>query len=187
MANERLDAAGYEYIGMDHFALPDDALAIANRSGRLHRNFQGYSTQPDCDVIGLGASAISRIGTCYAQNARSLNDYKNRIEQDTLATVRGIELSRDDVIRRAIIMAIMCQGEVDKSAFEIAHLVDFDVYFSIELQLLEQFNESGFVSLSANRIVVTPLGRRKALRSIGSVFDSHLQRSQQRNTYSKVL
>jgi len=187
LANERLDSAGYEYIGMDHFALPDDELAMANRSGLLHRNFQGYSTQPDCDVIGLGASAISRIGTCYSQNARDLKEYKNRIEQNSLATMRGIELSRDDVIRRAIIMAIMCQGEVDKGSFEIAHLVDFDDYFSVELERLQQFVTKGFVTLSANRIIVTPLGRRKALRSIGSVFDCYLQRSQQRNTYSKVL
>ncbi|MCL4134633.1 UNVERIFIED_CONTAM: hypothetical protein GTU68_042015 [Idotea baltica] len=187
LANERLDSAGYDYIGMDHFALPDDELAVANRSGRLHRNFQGYSTQPDCDVIGLGASAISRIGTCYSQNARNLKEYKNRIEHNSLATIRGIELSRDDVIRRAIIMAIMCQGVVDKGSIEIAHLVDFDQYFNTELQMLQRFVADNLVSLSANRIVVTPLGRRKALRSIGSVFDSHLQRSQQRNTYSKVL
>lgn len=187
LANERLDAAGYDYIGMDHFALPEDKLAIAHRSGRLHRNFQGYSTQPDCDVIGLGASAISRIGTCYSQNARSLKEYKNRIEQNSLATIRGIELSRDDVIRRAIIMAVMCQGEVDKGSIEIAHLVDFDKYFSTELQMLQRFVDDSFVTLSEERIVVTSLGRRKALRSISSVFDNHLQRSRQRTTYSKVL
>lgn len=186
LANKRLDAAGYDYIGMDHFALPDDELSIANRSGQLHRNFQGYSTHPECDVIGLGVSAISRIGTCYSQNTRSLKEYKNRIEKNSLATTRGIELTRDDVVRRAVIMALMCQSEIDKAAFETAYLINFDEYFANELRMLQLFVDIGFVSLGQRHISVTPVGRRKALRSISSVFDCYLQRTQQRNTYSKV-
>ena len=104
--------AGYHYIGMDHFALPTDALAIARQEGRLHRNFQGYSTQPDCDLIGLGVSAIGRVGATYSQNAKTLAEYCNHLDQGRLPVVRGLALNRDDLARRAVIMALMCQGEV---------------------------------------------------------------------------
>ena len=104
--------AGYVYVGMDHFALPNDALAVAKRQGRLHRNFQGYSTQPDCDLIGLGVSAIGRIGATYSQNAKTLEEYCDLLEQGRLPVVRGLALSRDDLARRAVIMALMCQGQI---------------------------------------------------------------------------
>ncbi|MFM6990737.1 MAG: oxygen-independent coproporphyrinogen III oxidase, partial [Rhodoferax sp.] len=105
-----LTEAGYEYVGMDHFALPDDALAVAKRQGRLHRNFQGYSTQPDCDLIGLGVSAIGRMGVTHGQNAKTLPEYYDLLSQNRLPVVRGVSLSRDDLVRRAVIMGIMCQG-----------------------------------------------------------------------------
>lgn len=187
MANDLLDAAGYEYIGMDHFALPEDELAYAHRAGRLHRNFQGYSTQADCDLIALGASAISRVGSCYAQNLRGVNEYSDRVAQGVLPTLRGIELSRDDILRRSLIMAIMCQGEVDKSSIEIAHLIDFDSYFEQELAELEPMAVLGFVELSDKLVTVTASGRRKALRLIAGVFDRYLQDQNTRNRFSRVL
>ena len=117
--------AGYVYIGMDHFALPNDALAVAKRQGRLHRNFQGYSTQPDCDLIGLGVSAIGRIGATYSQNAKTLEEYCDLLDQGRLPVVRGLALSRDDLARRAVIMALMCQGQILFESIELAWLLDF--------------------------------------------------------------
>ena len=187
IANDRLDAAGYEYIGMDHFALPDDSLANAHRNGLLHRNFQGYTTQPDCDLVALGSSSISRIGSCYSQNLKGVNEYIDRISQGILPTQRGVELTRDDILRRALIMAIMCQGEIDKVTFEISYLIDFDTYFSEELIALEPLMQLGLVSLAPHRIVVTPEGRRKALRLISACFDRYLRDQQSRSRYSKVL
>jgi oxygen-independent coproporphyrinogen-3 oxidase len=110
---------------MDHFALPNDALAVAKRQGRLHRNFQGYSTQPDCDLIGLGVSAIGRIGATYSQNAKTLEEYCDHLDQGRLPVVRGLALNRDDLLRRAVIMALMCQGQVLFESIELAHLIDF--------------------------------------------------------------
>lgn len=109
------DAAGYVYVGMDHFALPNDALAIAKRQGRLHCNFQGYSTQPDCDLIALGVPAIGRVGATYSQNAKTLAEYYDHLDQGRLPVVRGLALSRDDLVRRAVIMALMCQGSCSSS------------------------------------------------------------------------
>jgi oxygen-independent coproporphyrinogen-3 oxidase len=116
------EAAGYDYIGMDHFALPNDALAVAKRQGRLHRNFQGYSTQPDCDLIGLGVSAIGKVGATYSQNAKSLEEYQDLLDQGHLPVVRGLAVSRDDLLRRAVIMALMCQGEVLFESIELDRL-----------------------------------------------------------------
>src|SRR5206468_6142138 len=130
-------SAGYVYIGMDHFALPGDALAVAKRQGRLHRNFQGYSTQPERDLIGLGVSAIGRIGTTYAQNAKTLEEYCDHIDQGRFPVVRGLALTRDDLLRRAVIMALMCQGEVLFEAIDEAWLVDSRDYFAAELEQLE--------------------------------------------------
>lgn len=186
LANERLDAAGYENIGMDHFALPDDELSVAKRQGLLHRNFQGYSTQPDCDVIGFGASSISRIGESYSQNARSVKEYSDCIEKNNLATIRGIELSRDNVIRRAAIMALMCQGMLDKRLIEAENSIIFDRYFSKEILILKDYEKNGFVDLTQDLIQVTTTGRRQMLRSIGSIFDRYLQSNQQRDAYSRI-
>lgn len=121
--------AGYVYVGMDHFALPDDDLAIAKRQGRLHRNFQGYSTKPDCDLISLGVSAIGRVGATYSQNAKTLEEYYDYLDQGRFPVVRGLALSRDDLVRRAVIMAIMCQGEVDYESIELAYMINFKEYF----------------------------------------------------------
>ena len=138
-----LTEAGYVYIGMDHFALPGDALAVAKRQGRLHRNFQGYSTQPDCDLVALGVSAIGRVGATYSQNAKTLEEYYDLLDQGRLPVVRGLALTRDDVLRRAVIMAIMCQGRVDFESIGSAHLVDFARCFAAELEALAPLAGAG--------------------------------------------
>src|SRR6185295_15808091 len=126
--------AGYVYVGMDHFALPNDSLAVAKRQGRLHRNFQGYSTQPDCVLIGLGVSAIGRVGATYSQNAKTLPEYYDALRNGRFPIVRGLALERDDLIRRAVIMAVMCQGWVEFESIELAHLVRVQSYFAAELR-----------------------------------------------------
>jgi oxygen-independent coproporphyrinogen-3 oxidase len=117
---DAFDEGGYVYVGMDHFALPDDALAVAKRQGRLHRNFQGYSTQPDCDLIALGVSAIGRIGSTYSQNAKTLEEYYDALDQGRLPIVRGLAVNRDDLLRRSVIMALMCQGRVHYESIELS-------------------------------------------------------------------
>ncbi|MEM6985729.1 MAG: oxygen-independent coproporphyrinogen III oxidase [Pseudomonadota bacterium] len=176
IAYEHLIDAGYVYIGMDHFAVPEDKLAKALTTGCLHRNFQGYTTQPECDLIGLGASAISRVGMTYSQNHRDIKTYTACVARGTLPTLRGIGLSHDDLVRRSVIMAIMCHGFVDKLVVEDAYMLDFDVYFARELRALGPLSQKGFVILTPDSIEVTQRGRHRALQLIGSVFDNHLTR-----------
>jgi len=178
--------AGYTYIGMDHFALPDDSLAVAKRQGRLHRNFQGYSTQPDCDLIGLGVSAISRIGATYSQSAKTLEEYNDALNQRQFATVRGLELTRDDLVRRAVIMALMCQGRVEFESVDVAHLVNFRQTFATELETMRALQASGLVEILPDAIEVTPLGW-YFVRSIAMVFDRHLQADRARDHFSRVI
>jgi len=181
-----LSEAGYVHIGLDHFAKPDDELSVAYRNGRLHRNFQGYSTHADCDLLAVGVSAISKIGPCYAQSVRTLDDYYDLLEQGRLPVMRGIELTRDDLARRAIIMALMCQGEVSIESIEIAHLLDFRRYFAPELAELQRFASLGLVNLAADWISVTPRGR-LVVRAICMVFDKYLRAEQTRARYSRVI
>ena len=186
LAINRLTAAGYVYIGMDHFAKPDDELAVAQRQGRLHRNFQGYSTRPDADLLGLGVSAIGRIGPTYNQNAKALDDYYAMLDQDALPVMRGLELTADDLARRAIIQALMCQFCVSLESIELAHLLDFGKAFATELAELRRFADDGLVELSDEWIRVTPRGR-LLVRSICMVFDRYLRERERRATYSKVI
>jgi len=179
-------AHGYVYIGMDHFALPDDALAQAKRLGRLHRNFQGYSTHPDCDLIGLGVSAISRVGPTYSQNHKLLDDYYDALGQGHLPVARGLVLSRDDLVRRAVIMALMCQGRVDFESIELAHLIRFGDYFRVELGQLAEFEALGLVSVRSDAIDVSTSGW-FFVRAIAMVFDRYLQGEQQRERFSRVI
>ena len=180
------DEAGYVYVGMDHFALPEDALAVAKRQGRLHRNFQGYSTQPDCDLIGLGVSAIGKVGATYSQNAKTLEDYEDLLDQDQLPIVRGLGVSRDDLLRRAVIMALMCQGEVLFESIESAHLIDFRSYFGAELERLEIMQDDGLVELSDTAIRVTQMGW-FFVRGVAMVFDKYLQADRNRARFSKII
>lgn len=180
------EKAGYVYIGMDHFALPEDALAVAKRQGRLHRNFQGYSTQPDCDLIALGVSSIGRVGATYSQNAKTLDDYYDILNHGNFPVVRGLALTRDDLVRRAVIMAIMCQGSLQFEAIELAHLIDFKRYFAAELETLKALQEQGLVEVSDSCIQVTPMGW-FFVRAVAMVFDSHLQSDRTRARFSKIL
>ena len=178
--------AGYVYIGMDHFALPEDALAIAKRQGRLHRNFQGYSTQPDCDLVGLGVSAIGKVGATYSQNVKTLDEYQYLIDQGRLPVARGLALSRDDILRRSVIMALMCQGEVLFESIELAHLIDFRQYFAAEMEQMREMQRQGLVSISDSSIQVTPLGW-FFVRGVAMVFDKYLQADRTRARFSKII
>ena len=177
---------GYAYIGMDHFALPGDSLAVAKRQGRLHRNFQGYSTQPDCDLIGLGVSAIGRIGATYSQNVKTLPQYYDAMRQQLFPTERGLALSRDDLVRRAVIMALMCQGRVDFESIELAHLLRFRDYFASELEQLRSLAEMGLVEIDAEGVSVTPLGW-YFVRAVAMTFDRYLQADRTRERFSRII
>ncbi|GAB2459151.1 oxygen-independent coproporphyrinogen III oxidase [Comamonas humi] len=181
-----LQAGGYVYIGMDHFALPQDALAVAKRQGRLHRNFQGYSTYPDCDLLALGVSAIGRIGATYSQNAKTLDEYYDLIDQGQIPVVRGLALSRDDLIRRAVIMALMCQGNLVVESIEQAWLIDFGRYFAPELAQLQAMQAQGLVQVGSDEIAVTEMGW-YFVRGIALVFDRYLQADRNRARFSKII
>jgi oxygen-independent coproporphyrinogen-3 oxidase len=181
-----LMAAGYVYVGMDHFALPTDALAVAKRQGRLHRNFQGYSTQPDCDLIALGVSSIGRVGPTFSQNVKTLDEYYDLLNQGHLPVVRGMALSRDDLVRRSVIMALMCQGSVLFESVELAHLVSFKSYFANELQTLASMQEQGLLTLDESGIQVTELGW-FFVRGVAMVFDKYLQADMNRARFSKII
>ena len=178
--------AGYIYVGMDHFALPTDALAVAKRQGRLHRNFQGYSTQPDCDLIALGVSSIGRVGATYSQNAKTLAEYYDLLDQGRLPVVRGLAVSRDDLVRRAVIMALMCQGELQFESIDLAYLVDFKSYFASELAALRELAGQGLVEVSDSGIQVTADGW-FFVRAIAMVFDRYLQADRTRAKFSKII
>jgi oxygen-independent coproporphyrinogen-3 oxidase len=186
MAIELLTQAGYVYIGMDHFALPNDPLAVAKAQGRLHRNFQGYSTQPDCDLVALGVSAIGRIGPTYHQNAKSLDEYYDLLDQGRLPVVRGLALSQEDILRRAVIMAIMCQGQLDFEAIESAFMTDFRKTFSHALSRLEPLIQEGLVEVDEYGLSVTTSGW-MLIRAIAMAFDQHLQSDLDRARFSKIV
>ena len=178
--------SGYVYIGMDHFALPTDSLAVAKRQGRLHRNFQGYSTQPECDLIALGVSSIGRIGATYSQNAKTLPEYQDALAQGNFPVVRGLALTRDDLVRRAVIMALMCQGRVEFESIELAHLVKMRDFFGSELAQLREFEALGLVQVNEQEIQVTATGW-FFVRAIAMVFDRHLQSDKVRERFSRII
>ena len=166
-----LTAAGYRYIGMDHFALPEDPLARALDAGTLHRNFQGYSTHGQCDLVGLGVSAISRVNDCYAQNERVLPDYYEAIGKGRLPVARGYPLGPDDVLRAEIIQSVMCRNSLDFEAVERRFGIDFEARFARELALLNALAADGLVDLAPRGFTVTPRGR-LLLRVIAMAFDA---------------
>lgn len=186
LAVTRLLAAGYVYIGMDHFALPEDELAKALVAGTLQRNFQGYATQADCDLIALGVSAISRIGNVYAQNHRVLEEYYAALDRKELPLSKGLTMSTDDLIRRAAIHDLLCQSEIIIPRFEAQWEIDFEHYFAPELEHLESLAEDGLIELSAQRISITPKGRFLA-RIVAMSFDRYLREAKTTARYSKVI
>lgn len=186
LAIGRLTQAGYLYIGMDHFAKPADDLAVAQRQGRLHRNFQGYSTRPDSDIIGLGVSAISRVGAAYSQNLKVLADYYAALDEDRLPVGGGVGLTRDDLVRRAVIQMLACQFRLSIESIETAYLIEFGDYFAREMQDLRRLEDDGLVELQPDWIVVTAKGR-LLVRIVCMVFDKYLREGRRLAGYSKVL
>ena len=171
---EKLTGAGYVYIGMDHFARPHDELAVAQAQGRLHRNFQGYSTHADTDLVACGVSAISAVGTTYSQNAKTLESYYDLIDRNELPIARGWRLDMEDALRRAVIQTLMCQFELSVEAIEQAYPITFADYFASELVRLRALAADGLVSISPEWISVTPQGR-LLIRNVCMVFDQYLQ------------
>jgi oxygen-independent coproporphyrinogen-3 oxidase len=170
---ERLTAAGYVYIGMDHFARPEDDIAAALRQGRLHRNFQGYSTHADTDLVACGVSAISAVGATYSQNVKTLDAYYDALDRNELPVARGVRLSMDDALRRSVIQKLMCQFEVSMEAIELAFPIAFRTYFAAELAQLAGLERDGLVEVGDDWITVTPKGR-LLIRNVCMVFDRYL-------------
>lgn len=170
---ERLTAAGYLYIGMDRFALPQDAIHRAQREGKLHPNFQGYSSQPDCDLIALGVGSVGKVGAAHVQNVGSLREYYERIDNHQLAVARGLELTLDDCLRREIIQTIMSCGQVEFAHIERGRCITFHEYFASELERLNSLHADGLVELDCDSIRLTERGRFLA-RNVAMVFDAHL-------------
>jgi oxygen-independent coproporphyrinogen-3 oxidase len=175
MAISRLTAAGYVYIGMDHFALPDDELATAQARGGLHRNFMGYTTHADSDLVGLGVSAISHIGSTFSQNPRDLPSWEHALDEGRLPVFRGLHMTEDDELRADLIQALMCQGEIPVAALERRYGIEFDRYFDGALHSLEPLEADGLVRRENGRILATSQGR-LLLRNIAMCFDAYLDR-----------
>ena len=178
--------SGYQFIGMDHFARPDDELAVAQREGVLHRNFQGYTTQGDTDLLGFGVSAISMIGDSYAQNQKELKRYYQQVDETGNALWRGIALTRDDCIRRDVIKALICNFRLDYAAVERAWDVDFQGYFAEDLKLLAPLAKDGLVVVDEKGIQVTPKGR-LLIRNICMCFDAYLRQKARMQQFSRVI
>ena len=185
-AIERFEQAGYVYIGMDHFALPDDELARSQRLGSLIRNFQGYSVGPDTDLIGIGVSSIAKVGTTYSQNERELGAYYDALDRSRLPVARGFEMGPDDMLRRSVIMALMCQFEISMETISTAWLVNFKERFAPELADLAEYVALGLVTIDEDSITVTPRGR-YFVRAIASVFDRYLRDDRSRVAYSRII
>ncbi|MBL3601211.1 MAG: oxygen-independent coproporphyrinogen III oxidase [gamma proteobacterium endosymbiont of Lamellibrachia anaximandri] len=186
MTIEKLTGAGYVYVGMDHFAKPDDELVIAQRNGTLYRNFQGYSTHADCDLVALGATSIGMVGPTYAQNKRTLDEYYDRIDQGKLAVFRGVELNRDDQIRRDVITRLICHFTLNFAAVNAQWEIDFQNYFASELENLSGMAEDGLVDLTERGIDVLPRGR-LLIRNICMQFDAYLNSKESKGSFSKVI
>jgi len=183
---KKLVDAGYVYIGMDHFALPDDELSIAMENGTLQRNFQGYSTCRETDLVGMGVSAIGKVGNSFAQNLKDIRAWQAAISEGRLPIWRGLSLSGEDRLRRGVISAIMCQGFVRFGDFERKYGIDFNDHFALELESLKPLEDDGLVELSERTIEVTPTGL-LLLRVIAMKFDEYLINDLQGKSYSKVI
>ncbi len=185
MVGQKLMTAGYVYIGMDHFAKPDDELAIAQREGKLYRNFQGYSTHSDCDLIGFGITSIGRVGDAYSQNVKELDEYARLISENKLPVFKGVELDDDDKLRRVVITQIICHFALTFTVIEQKFSINFSDYFAKELQALEPMQADGLLTVSATGMQVLPAGR-LLIRNICMVFDKYLAQKQY-HQFSKVI
>jgi oxygen-independent coproporphyrinogen-3 oxidase len=183
---DKLTTLGYVYIGMDHFALPDDELTVAQREGGLQRNFQGYSTRRECDLVGLGVSAIGKVGDCYAQNLKDIPTWQSVVAEGKLPIWRGISLTTEDRLRRSVIESIMCHGEVQFERYEENFAIDFHDHFAFELSQLQQLEEDGLIKMGNDEFTATPEGR-LLLRAIAMIFDEYLQASQSEPKFSRVI
>lgn len=182
----KLVGAGYVYIGMDHFALPDDELCIAMQEGTLQRNFQGYSTCSTTDLVGVGVSAIGKVGDSFVQNRKDIHAWQAAINNDQLPVWRGISLSREDRLRREVIAAVMCQGQVKFDHFERKYEIDFGDHFALELESLRPLQDDGLIEMDEQSLHVTQTGL-LLLRVIAMKFDEYLLRDKAAKSYSKVI
>ncbi len=183
---DKLGSSDYVYIGMDHFALPDDDLVTTKKNGTLQRNFQGYSTHGDCDLIGLGVSAIGRIGNAHTQNSTSTSEYETLLSCGSLPIRRGIEVDRDDLLRTDVIQNLMCHDGLNFDDFDSAHGICFKSYFQNELSSLTPLVADGLVCIDDGKIEITGSGR-LLMRSVAIVFDRHLQENTNDNRLSKAI
>jgi oxygen-independent coproporphyrinogen-3 oxidase len=181
-----LQAQGYEYIGMDHFAKKTDSLTIAKMQGKLHRNFQGYSTQPDGDLLAFGVSSIGKVGTTYSQNAKTIEQYEAFIARGEIPVVKGYSLNHDDLIRRAVIMSIMCQGEFNFEQIGFEFNINCKKYFEKELNELNEFKNQRLIVISDYGFNVTEMGW-YFVRAIAMIFDEYLSSNLQAKKFSKIL
>ncbi|NHZ87571.1 oxygen-independent coproporphyrinogen III oxidase [Massilia sp. CCM 8733] len=186
LAIRKLEQAGYVYIGMDHFAKPEDDLAVAQRQGRLHRNFQGYSTHAEMDLVSCGVSAISAVAATYSQNVKTLDAYYDLIDKNELPVARGIRLSMDDALRRTIIQMLMCHFELSMPSIEQAYPVAFPTYFAAELERLKVLEADGLVTVGPEWLSVTPKGR-LLIRNVCMVFDRYLSQPAPLPRYSRTI
>ncbi|WP_133405326.1 oxygen-independent coproporphyrinogen III oxidase [Parashewanella tropica] len=183
---EGLTGAGYQFIGMDHFAKPDDELAKLQRAGKLHRNFQGYTTQEECDLLGLGVSSISQIGDCYAQNQKEVKDYYQAIDDKNNALWKGCSLDRDDEIRRAVIKQLICHFELDMAKMEQELGIEFESYFAEDLKLLQTFINDKLVNIDDRVITIGETGR-LLIRNICMCFDKYFREKARQQQFSRVI
>lgn len=183
---EFLTHSGYQFIGMDHFAKPNDELAVAQRQGVLHRNFQGYTTQEDADLLGLGVSAISQVGNSYSQNQKKLADYYNQLDQQGHAQCRGVALNQDDLIRREVIKKLICNFKLNIKQIELDFDLIFTDYFAEDIKLLQCFIDDQLVDLTTESITVHPKGR-LLIRNICMCFDTYLRQKARQQQFSRVI
>ncbi|AHG86692.1 Oxygen-independent coproporphyrinogen-III oxidase [Bibersteinia trehalosi USDA-ARS-USMARC-190] len=183
---EKLGNSGYQFIGMDHFAKPDDELAIAQAKGELHRNFQGYTTQEDADLLGMGVSAISILGDSYAQNHKELKQYYTEVEMRGIALHKGLMLTKDDCIRRDVIKGLICNFKLDYALVEKQYSIEFRHYFAEDLALLQPLVKDGLLDINDNGIVVSPRGR-LLIRNICMCFDIYSRQQAKRQQFSRII
>jgi len=183
--NQQLSEAGYLYIGMDHFALPDDELAVAQREGTLYRNFQGYSTHRSCDLVGIGVTSIGVVGNSYSQNIKEIDGYYEAIDNGELPIFRGVELDADDLLRRDVITELICNFKLTFSMIEQQHSIKFSEYFAQEIEDLKDMEKDGLLTMDSGSVTVATAGR-LLIRNVCMVFDRYLREKQIQN-FSKVI